>query len=304
VYPSNTVKHVITTPADFNFKHCLSYMSRSNEECAYTIEDETIYKLFEIEKELLIVSVEGGNGTLNIHFLNGNPTSKAYDSIIRYIREWFDLDRDLTPFYRMAENDRLLKEIVQRYKGLRLIGIPDLFESICWAIIGQQINLSFAYKLKRRFVETFGRSLFWNNKSFWLFPEPQVIANLTVEQLTALKFTTRKAEYLIEVAKHIVSGRITKNGLLALQDFSLAVKQLIQLRGIGNWTANYALMRCLKDPNAFPVEDVGLHNAIKRVLKLERKPTIQEILELSKGWAGWEAYATFYLWRSLEDGIL
>jgi DNA-3-methyladenine glycosylase II len=58
-------------------------------------------------------------------------------------------------------------------------------------------------------------------------------------------------------------------------------------------------MRCLRYPNAFPIDDVGLHNAIKLRTGLERKPTKPELLALSAGWAGWEAYATFYLWRLL-----
>ena len=78
-----------------------------------------------------------------------------------------------------------------------------------------------------------------------------------------------------------------------------AEKRLTAMRGIGPWTANYAIMRCLRLPDAFPIDDVGLHNAIKLQLGMERKPTKAELLELSRGWSGWEAYATFYLWKLL-----
>ena len=74
---------------------------------------------------------------------------------------------------------------------------------------------------------------------------------------------------------------------------------LIRIRGIGPWTANYVLMRCLQMPMAFPIADVGLHLALKQALGWDRKPTIPEIRELAAGWSGWEAYATFYLWRLL-----
>lgn len=73
------------------------------------------------------------------------------------------------------------------------------------------------------------------------------------------------------------------------------------IRGVGAWTADYVMMKCLHHPAAFPIADVGLHQAIKRQLGLERKPTIEEIEEMSTNWGGWQAYATFYLWRSLYE---
>ena len=85
--------------------------------------------------------------------------------IATYIIEWFDLDNDLTPFYEMANTDPLLKIPAQKFYGLRVIGIPDLFEALCWGVLGQQINLAFAYSLKRQFVESFGDSIEWNGKS-------------------------------------------------------------------------------------------------------------------------------------------
>jgi len=68
---------------------------------------------------------------------------------------------------------------------------------------------------------------------------------------------------------------------------------------VGNWTANYALMRTFRYPNAFPLEDAGLHNAIRNQLKLKSKPSLEKVKRLFKKYKGWEAYATLYLWKSL-----
>lgn len=78
-----------------------------------------------------------------------------------------------------------------------------------------------------------------------------------------------------------------------------AEKNLTKIRGIGPWTANYVLMRCLRFPTAFPIDDVGLMNSIKLLRNMNRKPTKDEILEISLPWKKWESYATFYLWRVL-----
>jgi DNA-3-methyladenine glycosylase II len=148
-------------------------------------------------------------------------------------------------------------------------------------------------------VEAFGKEVRRDDIACWLFPTPQDIASLSVSDIAALKMTTKKSEYLIGVARLLVDGEISKDKLLEAESFKDAEKMLVAIRGIGPWTANYVLMRCLRYPAAFPIDDVGLHNAIKSVLEMDKKPTVAHIRELSAGWANWEAYATFYLWRVL-----
>ncbi|MET0960055.1 MAG: DNA-3-methyladenine glycosylase [Psychrobacillus psychrotolerans] len=211
------------------------------------------------------------------------------------------MDRDLSLFYEVAKQDKILQQIHKRYYGLRMMCIPELFEALTWAIMGQQINLTFAYKLKQRFVEHFGECLTFEGNTFWLYPTYERIATLGVEELITLQFTVRKAEYVIGVAEAMTNGELTKEMLLQEPTYEQAKKSLLGIRGVGPWTADYALMKCLHQLSAFPIADVGLHNALKVPLGLERKPTIEEIKEVATNWQGWQAYATFYLWRSLYE---
>ena len=87
--------------------------------------------------------------------------------------------------------------------------------------------------------------------------------------------------------------------ILKKDSFKSAKKELMRLHGVGKWTAEYVSLRCLKDPAAFPVDDVGLQNAIKLQLRLSAKPSVAEIYKFSRHWENWEAYAAFYLWNSL-----
>ena len=77
-------------------------------------------------------------------------------------------------------------------------------------------------------------------------------------------------------------GILSKNNLLKKDSFKLVKKELMRLHGVGKWTAEYVCLRCLKDPAAFPVDDVGLQNAIKRQLRLTAKPTVDEIYKFSR----------------------
>jgi DNA-3-methyladenine glycosylase II len=289
-------------PKEFSFNEALVYLARSTNECLYHVSDHKVSKLINVNGEEILVEIGAReNNALEIGFVNGIPKKFTRLAVAQYVWEWFDLDTDLTPFYELAEEEPLLEKLVAKYSGFRVIGIPDLFEALCWAIIGQQINLTFAYTLKRRFVESFGDYTLWDNQKYWLFPTPERITELSADDLKQLQFTGKKSEYVIEVAKQMASGSLSKLILQAM-DFNDAERALVNIRGIGPWTANYVLMRCLRDPSAFPIEDVGLHNAIKQQLHLERKPTFEEIRRLFSTWKGWEAYATFYLWRSLYDG--
>jgi DNA-3-methyladenine glycosylase II len=293
---------IITVPKEFSFKENINYMSRSTNECMFEILNGKVIKAIPAGKEILLIEVsENPEGNFLICFIgNSTPSNESVrNEVVHYVRDWFDLDTDLKPFYEMAEKDPLLHQAVSEFYGLRNIGIPDLFEALCWGILGQQINLTYAYTLKRRFVEAFGNSIEWNGQHYWIFPEPEVIAKLTVEDLSPLKMTVKKCEYLIGVAQLIADGNLSKELVMGTNDFKEAEKMLVKIRGIGPWTANYVLMRCLRFPNAFPIADVGLHNAIKYVTGSEEKPTIEEILKLAAPWTNWESYATFYLWRFL-----
>lgn len=291
---------VMATPQPFSLSETIAYLTRSSNECLFHVDNGTIYRLIPAGNDNVLVAIRGSDAALEIRFPGHHrPAKSTRAAVAHYIRAWFDLDTDLVPFYDQMEHCPIMRPLSQAHYGLRVIGVPDLFEALCWAIIGQQINLSFAYTLKRRLVESFGQHQPWNGQTFWLFPTPDTMVHLAVEDLLALQFSRKKAEYVLEVARRMSDGTLSKSGLQALQDFKAAERDLVNIRGIGPWTANYVLMRCLRDPSAFPIGDVGLQNAVKQTLGMDRKPTLGELQEMAVRWAGWEAYATFYLWMSL-----
>ncbi|ERM18150.1 Ada metal-binding domain-containing protein [Brevibacillus laterosporus] len=292
----------LVVPKEFSFNENMKYLSKEPNECLFYCKNHRIYRAIPIEAETPVVEIRSDqDNMLHIRFLGTTMPSCKWirAEVVRYVRDWFDLDTDLRPFYDLAKSDALLQRAVTTFSGLRNIGIPDLFEAICWGIIGQQINLPFAYTLKRRLVEAFGRSIECDDETYWIFPSPHDIAALTIEDLKRLQMTGKKCEYLIGVAQLMVEGKITKEQLGNCGDYKKAENMLVKIRGIGPWTANYVLMRCLRMPSAFPIDDVGLHNAIKYLQGTPQKPTKAEIVKLSATWTNWEAYATFYLWRFL-----
>ena len=291
---------ILNTPKDFSFAECLVFLNRSDNECLHSVEGNKLRKLLKVRNKLYLIEISAdGKKHLRVEFLNRKPDELAEAYTAEFVKEWFDLNYDMKPFYAIAEKDVLLKDLVREFHGLRLVGIPDFFEAISWAIIGQHINLGLAYSMKRKFVEAFGEALWYENRTYWLFPEAENIAKISVDDLMMMQFTRKKAEYLIGIAEKIVNDELNVDKLNSLVNYEDVKKQLVKLKGIGNWSADYVLMKYFRFPEAFPIEDVGLHNAIKQRLNLKNKPAVEKIRELAFNWRGYEAYATFYLWRSL-----
>lgn len=293
------LNEVILLPGDYNVELNFQFLKRSPRERLHQVEGNTVTKLFYVNNEYSLVRIVAGDGVFRTEFLNSIPGEPTKAFVQHYIAEWFDLASDMVPFYAMAAKDKLLSPLIQQFYGYRIVGQPDLFESLIWAVLGQQINLPFAYTLKQRFVENFGGKLTWNKRDYYTFPQPEVVAGLSDSHLLPLQFSRQKSKYVKLIADAFVEGIITKDKLTGLS-LAEAKEQLIKIKGVGNWTANYALMKTFRYPDAFPLEDAGIHNAIKNLKKLKRKPTPEEVRRLFKKYKGWEAYATLYLWKSLE----
>jgi DNA-3-methyladenine glycosylase II len=218
---------------------------------------------------------------------------------IHYV-DWLDLDRDIAPFYHLLRKNKVLSYMAADFSGLRLISIHDLYEALCWSIIGQQINLTFAYTLKRRLVEHYGQSIVVERAgTLYVFPRPEVLQYVTVADLRALQFSERKAEYVLLVSKLFAEGSISKQHVLQCGSYEEQVALLTAIRGIGVWTANYVLMKSLKQLQAITYGDVGLLNALLSHELIKDKKDTAGIDRLFKKFKGWESYLVFYLWRSL-----
>jgi DNA-3-methyladenine glycosylase II len=288
---------------DFNGNDMLSYLARNQKEVLHRVdmESKSVMKAIRIQQEVVLIKLSIRDQELVLSFPQLiRPTSFVSKVATEFVDEWFDLSRDLQPFYDLAHRDEILKEVVLAYKGLRIVGVEELFEALSWSIMGQQISLHVAYALKQKLVTTYGESIVHDNEEYWVFPTAQKLASLEVEELRKLSFTQRKAEYIIGVAELIATGQIDKEQLQVMSLGEMETR-LTAIRGIGKWSANYVIMRCLRHPDAFPLADVGLHNALKKVLNRSEKPSLDEIEQWAENWSGWRAYATFYLWRTLQD---
>lgn len=215
--------------------------------------------------------------------------------------------RALIELERIFQWNHSLQEVYDHFKQTNLAalfqqqaGTPfmldfHLYDCIMKCIIHQQLNLSFAFQLSSSFAQTFGFEI----DGVWFYPRPEDVAKLSYEDLRKMKFSQRKAEYVIDTSRLIASGELPLDELPNMSDDEV-MKTLVKVRGIGPWTVQNVLMFGLGRPNLFPVADIGLQNAIKRYFDLEEKPSKEEMVQYSKEWSPYQSYASLYLWRSIE----
>jgi AraC family transcriptional regulator of adaptative response / DNA-3-methyladenine glycosylase II len=179
-------------------------------------------------------------------------------------------------------------------EGLRVLLTLDPFEALVWAILGQQVNLAFAFALRRDLIQRVGVPV---TEGLIAHPDAARIAALEVGDLQALRFSRRKAEYLLHAAREVAAGRLR---LEVLGTATGAARNLLAMRGCGPWTAQYVLMRGLGFRDGVPVGDAGLTLALQRWFGLEARPDAAATLRLMAPFAPHRSLATFHLWASLK----
>jgi DNA-3-methyladenine glycosylase II len=297
-----TTKFTLTPAAPYRFDYFQERVGTSSNNYLYALGDHHLSRAHMIDDHSVLVHVTPelrGDEPPLIHVeVSGAHTQRQVDEAVKIWRHALSVDRPLLPFYEQLSADPVFKEIIDRLYGMHLILDPGPFESMINAIIGQQVNLTFAENLKRALVELCGDVITLGDQTYYVFPSPAQIARLNYEDLRPLKFSQRKAEYIIDFSRNVVNGTVDLE-LLEKMSNEEAIEYLVKLRGIGRWSAECVLLFGLGRPNLLPAADIGLRNAIQHFYGWEYQPTEAEVREFATGWRGYESYATYYMWTAL-----
>lgn len=231
--------------------------------------------------------------------LTGKVDDQEKELLRKKIARMFSTEVDLRPFYEQMEKDPILAPVILERKGLHFVLDPDLHECLIKTIIGQQLNVSFAAVLIHRLIELAGDEAEFEGERWPVFPTPEQIARLRYEDLQALQFNRRKAEYIIDLARMITNGRLNLDALDDCSDEEV-FKRLLPIRGIGRWTVECVMLFGLGRPDLLPAQDIGLRNAIKQVYSMKERPDEATIRKLGESWSPYASYVTFYLWDTMD----
>jgi len=203
--------------------------------------------------------------------------------------------QDLKPFYRLATRDPRLQPLVEEFRGLKPPQFPTMFEAVANGIACQQLSLLVGILLLSRLAHKVGVGSTNSNDAQHAFPDPKDFFGVKVESLRPLGFSANKSQALINVSAAIRDRRLDLESLAKLDNQS-ALERLVELKGIGRWTAEYALLRGLGRVDIFPGDDVGARKKLADFLG-KKKPLDYD--GVRKAVAGWQPYAGFVYFHLL-----
>ncbi len=187
----------------------------------------------------------------------------------------------------LSKNCKVMKKLIASYPeaALRTRGNP--FQTLARAVVGQQISVKAAQSV-------------WNKTVLAVVKvTPENILAASDEALRAAGLSRQKVAYLRDLAAHFASGKIKPRRWHAMSDDAV-IAELVEVKGIGRWTAEMFLIFYLMRPNVWPVDDIGLVRAVEKHYYAGERITKKQVIAHLEQFAPWATVATWYLWRSLD----
>ena len=206
---------------------------------------------------------------------------------------------EVGPFYRAHRSDPVLAAPIRDFRGLRIAGWPSVWEALLTAVLSQQVNLKFAYDIRRELAECFGRRARFGGQDYTAFPLPEALSDETPRTLRRFRLSGAKAGAIHGLARAFASGTLSQAQLAALPDEE-AIARLIELKGIGRWTAEIALLRGLGRTDIFPAGDLGVVKYLAQGLLGRRAKAAEgQMRRFAERWAPHRGFALVYAYAEL-----
>jgi DNA-3-methyladenine glycosylase II len=228
-------------------------------------------------------------------------TSELRAQVASHLERMLGLRLDLRAFYRMARADRHLGPLAERFRGVKPPRFPNVFEAVVNGIACQQLSLSVGLVLLDRLAALCGPR---SPSGAHAFPRSRDVMALRSPQVRALGFNHNKVRALLELARAAETSLDLEH--LARRDDIDVVEELVALRGIGRWTAEYVLLRGLGRLAVFPGDDVGARANLARWLALRSPLDAARVRRLTGRWQPYAGFLYFHLLlqRLSEQGVL
>jgi DNA-3-methyladenine glycosylase II len=291
----------LALPAGYRVQDLRAFHGRDAEAVAEQVEARRLRKGIVLDGVPVLLDIaldlpEGRDGVAHCDMLaDGALAPGAHAHAVQALQGVLGLRLDPQPFMDFAAGNALLAPLVRRQPGLRVMQSATVFEALTWAIMGQQINLSFAIALRRTFVQQAGRR---HSSGLWCYPDAADAARLDIDQLTSRKFSRAKAETLLRLA-HLVADGALDLELTPANDIGRIAAALLGVKGIGPWTVNYALLRGYAHADCSLHGDVAIRAALQTLLQEDAKPDMARTEQILQQFSPHRTMAAAHLWASL-----
>ena len=288
----------------FNFELTAGYHTYfQNRYGTDTMEDGVYRRLIDLDDKLVLASVRS-IGTLEapelaLELQGPELSPDDVESATGRVSWLLGVDQGLAPFYELGRADQAMAGLVEQFYGLHLPHTASVFEALVLAVLGQQISTSVARIIRTLLIETFGPSAEFDGETYYAFPRPASIWASSPAELHTMKLTQRKSEYVHGLAESALDPEMGLERLEELTDREI-VEKLVALRGVGMWTAQWALIRAVGRPDALPLGDLALRRVVSRLFMDGEDVNDAKVEEIAQRWSPYRTYATVYLFSALR----
>lgn len=204
------------------------------------------------------------------------------------------VDTDLSAFYHLSDDGTRLLSLAQAFKGVKPPRFPTTFEALVNSIACQQVSLDAGISLLNKLTEKYGLKYVDDDQAQAAFPRPEDLYGVSAEEVKTLGFSYQKARAITELSANLVDHTLTLSNLDAATNEEI-FDVLTQIRGVGRWSAEYALLRGFGRLDILPGDDVGAQKNLMELLELDARPNYDQIKTLSQRWQPYAGLVYFHL---------
>jgi len=231
--------------------------------------------------------------------IDDTPESFEVDELSALAVRMLGLNQPIDVFEESVGQHPQLGALINKQSGLRVPVVPTAFEALSWAITGQQISVAAAISIRRKFIQLSGLQ---HSSGLYCYPDARHVTGLSIDDLRDAGFSQSKAQTLLTVSQMMVSGELELHDTQKEPPIEQIRQQLMKIRGIGPWTANYALLRGYGWLDGSLHGDAavrrGLHLLLNAVEPMDENQTRQWL----ESFAPWRALVAAHLWELISSG--
>ena len=188
--------------------------------------------------------------------------------------------------------DKKLRPIIEQFQIPEVKAHGDVYETLIRAIVYQQLSGKAAGTIHGRFLNLFRDK----------YPHPHLLKKKSVEKLRSVGLSRQKSSYILNVADYFQQEKLNEVNWSKHSDEEI-IEKLTTIKGVGTWTVQMLLISTLGRKDVFPLDDLGIQNAVKKLyrIKEEKRALKEKMLARAEKWRPYRTYACLYLWRWIDS---
>ncbi|MCC8373963.1 3-methyladenine DNA glycosylase 2 [Photorhabdus sp. HUG-39] len=289
-----TLSTEITLPDNYHTHDFFALHQRDKQNIAEIVEQNKIQKGMMWDDKPAELTIAINAKTAHIQLKIDGDTTGPDERLSTLASHMLGLLQPVHLFECLYKEHPVIGSLIARQSGLKIYQSATPFEALSWAVIGQQISVSAAISIRRRFIQAMGVQ---HSSGLWCFPTARQIVNHSEDELRQCGFSVSKAKALLRLSQLIESGELTLAISNSETDIQQLIDNLLAIKGIGMWTINYSLLRGFNYLNGSLHGDVAVRRNIQRLFNQNEKVSAEQAEKWLADFAPWKALLAAHLWQ-------